>query len=291
VSFSSVFQIGKQTIEKWSDDHAATQAAAIAYYTAFSIAPMLLIAMAIAGAAFGEDAARGEVQRSLGRLIGDSGAAAVQDLINNTRKQRTGGWAALIGGIGLFLGATGVFVQLQETLNLVWKAPPAKEGMGIKSFIRKRVLSFAMVLGIGFLLLVSLVGSAVLSFVGSYVSGLLPGWEALLNIVNIVVAFGVTAGVFAAMFSYLPDKHVPWRYVWAPGIVTAGLFTLGKYVLGLYLGKSAVASSFGAAGSLAVVLVWVYYSAQIVLVGAELSYVLANPTPRSSAASPPASSG
>jgi len=286
-----LFQIAKQTVEKWSDDHATTQAAAIAYYTAFSIAPMLLIAMAIAGAVFGEDAARGEIQRSLGRLIGDSGAAAVQDLVSNARKDRAGTWAAIVGAIGLALGATGVFVQLQESLNLVWKAPPAKQGLGIKTFIRKRLLSFAMVLGIGFLLMVSLVASAVLSFVGSYVEGLLPGWEAVLHIVNIVVPFAGTSAVFALMFMYVPDHRVPWRHCWPPGVITAALFTFGKYILGLYLGKSAVASSFGAAGSLAVVLVWVYYSAQIVLLGAELSYVLANPTPRSSAASPPASSG
>src|SRR5215475_11407465 len=242
MSPKSLVHIAKATVDKWSDDHAATQAAALAYYTAFSIAPMLLIAVAIAGAAFGEDAARGEIQRNLARLIGDSGAAAVQDLVANARRDRTGTIAAIVAAIGLALGATGVFVQLQETLNLVWRAPPAREGMGIKTFIRKRLLSFAMVLGIGFLLLVSLVATAVLTFVGSYVQNLLPGWEAVLTVVNIVVPFCATAAVFAAMFSYVPDKHVPWRFVWVPGIVTAALFTVGKYVLGLYLGKSALAS-------------------------------------------------
>ena len=277
MSPKQIYEIAKQTVIKWSDDQATTQAAALSYYTAFSLAPMILIAMAIAAVVFGQDAARGEIQHTLGRLIGDSGAGAVQELVDNAKRTHHGTWAAIIGGLGLFVGATAVFVQIQETMNVVWKVEADKKHSGWMNFVRKRLFSFAMVLGIGFLLLVSLVASAVLSFIGSYVSGLLPGWEILLNVVNNVVAFGVTAGVFAFMFMYLPDRRVKWRYCWAPGILTAAMFTLGKFVLGLYIGKSAVASSFGAAGSLAVVLVWVYYSAQILLLGAELSYVLGNP--------------
>jgi membrane protein len=270
-----LFEIGKRTVEKWSEDRATTQSAALAYYTAFSIAPLVLIAMAIAGALFGQDAARGELQRQLGNAIGPTGAKAIQDLVASAQRERAAVGAAIIGGVILLFGATGVFVQLQETLNLVWKATPAREWMGLKDFIRKRLLSFAMVLGIGFLLLVSLVASTALSAVGAYASGLLPGWEVVLRILNLVVPFVVTALLFALMFMYLPDKRVAWRHCWGPAIASAAMFTLGKYLIGFYLGHSAVTSSFGAAGSLAVVLVWVYYSAQIVLLGAEMSYVLA----------------
>jgi membrane protein len=265
----------KRTLAKWSGDRATTQSAALAYYTAFSIAPLVLIAMAIAGSVFGAEAARGELSRELANAIGAAGANAIQSLVASAQREHHGLGAAVIGGAILLAGATGVFVQLQETLNLVWKASPAREWMGLKDFIRKRLLSFAMVLGLGFLLLVSLVANATLAAVGTYASGLLPGWATLVSVLNFVVPFVVTAFLFLLMFVYLPDKRVAWRHCFAPAIVTATLFTLGKYLIGFYLGHSAVASSFGAAGSLAVVLVWVYYSAQIVLLGAEMSYVLA----------------
>ena len=272
-----VVKVGVRTFKRWNDDEAGTQAAALAYYSVFSIAPMLVIAIAIAGAIFGADAASGQIKTQLTSLLGDAAAGAIESLLASAHRGGNSGLAAVIGSVALLLGAIGVFTQLQQALNMIWRAPPAAAWMGLKGFIRKRLLSMAMVIGIGFLLLISLLLSTVVSALGGYVSRFFPGWDTVLNVINLAVTLAATAALFTSMFVYLPDQHVKWRHCWLAGLLTAVLFTVGKVAIGLYLGHSAVTSSFGAAGSLAIVLIWVYYTAQLVLFGAELSWVMANP--------------
>ncbi len=206
----------RATIDKWSKDGASAQAAALAYYSAFSIAPLILIAIAVAGAIFGEQAATGEIQRQLTGLLGDDAAKAVEALVVSAHRGGHGQLAAIIGTVALVLGATGVFVQLQDSLNLIWRASPAKTWMGLWSFLKKRLLSLAMVLAIGFLLLTSLIASAILSALGNYMSGVLPEWQVTLVIVNQVVSLAVIGCLFAVMFRYLPDHHVLWHAAMPP---------------------------------------------------------------------------
>ncbi|GMU06309.1 YihY/virulence factor BrkB family protein [Corallococcus caeni] len=262
----------KQTLSEWVDDNVPAQAAALAYYTLFSVAPMLIIAIAVAGFVFGQDAAQGEIQKQLQSLIGDAGSKVVQDLVVSASKPRSGILATLIGIVVLAFAATGVFVQLQDSLNAIWKVKK-KPMNGLFAFVRQRLLSFAMVLGIGFLLLVSLVLSAALAAAGTFLMGLMPGWETVLQLVNLAIAFCVTTLLFAMIYKVLPDTRVAWKDVWLGATVTSLLFSLGKLAIGLYLGKSSVSSSYGAAGSFAVLLLWVYYSSQLLFLGAEFTQV------------------
>jgi membrane protein len=265
-------------VKRWSGDSAGSEAAALAYYSSFSIAPLIVIAVAIAGAAFGRAAATGEIERQLRDVLGRQGAEAVNALVESAHRSTSGGLATITSAAALLLGSTGVFLQLQQTLNQIWRTPPApQEWMGLKSLLQKRLLSLGIVLGIGFLLLVSLVASTVVNAAGSWIAGHVPAWEVVLHVGNHLVAFAATALLFALTYMYLPDKHVSWRVCVVPGFVAAALFTLGKLGISWYLARGTVTSSFGAAGSLAVVLVWVYYSAQIMFFGAELSWVLAHP--------------
>jgi membrane protein len=270
-----IFKIAKQAVSEWSDDNAPTFAASLSYYTIFSIAPILVIAVSVAGIIFGEEAARGQMQAQLKDLVGDGGAEIIGQMMISARKPGSGILATIIGIIALVFGATGVFVQLQDALNHIWGVQPDKERSGVTNFLRMRLLSFAMVLVIGFLLLVSLVVSAVLAALGAWFDQLLPGWTVAWQGVNLLVSFGVITVLFAMMYKILPDTHVTWKDVWLGAAVTSLLFGLGKFGIGLYLGRSAVASSYGAAGSLAVVLLWVYYSAQILFLGAEFTQVYA----------------
>lgn len=264
----------KQTVQEWLDDGASQLAASLAYYTVFSIAPLMIIAIAIAGAIFGEEAARGEIVTQLQGLIGEEGAKTVQTAIENADKPRISSFASIISIVVLLFGASGVFAQLQNTLNAIWNVK-AKPEAGILNIVRKRFLSFSAVLGIGFLLLVSLLASALISGLSNYMSSNLPELDVFWQITNIIVSFGVISFLFALMFKYFPDVEIKWRDVWIGAVITTLLFTLGKFGLGYYLGNSSFSSTYGAAGSLVVLLAWVYYSAQIMFFGAEFTQVYA----------------
>ena len=267
------FKLIKETVAEWNEDNVPLFAAALAYYTMFSLAPLLLIAIAIAGFFFGEEAARGEIIGQIQGLVGREGAEAIQAMIQNANRPGSGGVIATITGVIILLfGASGVFGQLQVALNTIWEVKP-KPGNGIKSFFQSRFLSFAMVLVIGFLLLVSLVISAVLAAISSYFGSLVPGFIVISQIANFVISFGVVTVLIAAIYKFLPDVNIPWENLWIGAGVTALLFNLGKFLLGLYLGSSGVSSAYGAAGSLVVLLIWVFYSAQILLFGAEFTQV------------------
>lgn len=266
------FQLIKETVIEWNQDNVPLLAAALAYYTIFSLAPLLLIAIAIAGAVFGEEAARGEIVRQIEGLVGRQGAEAVQSMIQNAQQPGSGGTVATVIGVGLLLlGASGVFGQLQTALNTIWDVKP-KPDQGMRSFLQSRFLSFAMVLVIGFLLLVSLVLSAILAGISTYFQGLFP-FAIVGQTINFLFSFAVITFLFAAIYKFLPDVKIPWKNLWIGAAVTALLFNIGKFLIGLYLGSSSVGSTYGAAGSLVVLLVWVFYSAQILLIGAEFTQV------------------
>lgn len=252
------------------EDKVPMMGAALAYYTAFSIAPILVIAIGVVGIVFGERGGEGVFETIRG-LVGENGAQAVQAMVEGaSSRPRAGAVAAGLGLLTLLIGASGVFAQLQESLNVIWKvALKPDAGWGVT--VRRRLLSFGMVGAIAFLLLVSLVVSAGLAAAGTFVSGALPGGEALWQGVNTVVSLGVISALFALIFKLLPDVRLPWRDALLGGLWTSVLFTLGKLAIGVYLGKSGVVSTYGAAGSVIVLLLWVYYSSQIVLFGAELT--------------------
>lgn len=271
-TFRSLVQ---ETIKEWNEDKASRLAAALAYYTVFSIAPLTIIAIAIAGAVFGEEAARGQIVGQLQGLIGREGAEVIQATIENASQPNSGGLIASILNIVLLLfGASGVFGQLQESMNTVWEVAP-KPGLGIKGFIRTRFLSFSMVLGIGFLLLVSLLVSAGLAGLGNLMENALPGFSLIWQLLNMVLSFGLITLLFAMIYKILPDVKIAWSDVWIGAAITSLLFVIGKFLIGLYLGNASVGSAYGAAGSLVVVLIWVYYSAQILFFGAEFTQVYA----------------
>lgn len=270
IPLRSLWPLVKESVAQWSDDYAPSMGAALAYYTIFSIAPLLVIAIAVAGFVFGADAARGEIFAQLRGMIGDDGASAIQGLVKSASETGKGTFAAIAGVVTLLLGATTVFGELQSDLDRIWDAPPSKEA-GLKGLLRGRMLSFGMILGIGFLLLVSLVLSAALSALGHFWDNWFAGWEIVLQAVNFVVSFAIVTGLFAMIYKLLPRVRIEWRDVWVGSMVTSLLFAVGKLLIGLYLGKSGIASGFGAAGSLVVVLLWVYYSSQIFLLGAEFT--------------------
>lgn len=265
----------KQSATEWMDQDLSRMGAAVAYYTLFAIAPLFIIVLAIAGFWFGEEAARRELFSQVSGLVGSEGGEAIQSLVSAANKPKTGAWATVIAVVTLLVGATGVFVQLQDALNSVWGVRRVP-GRGLWHFIKDRLLSFAIIVGIGFLLLVSLVLSAGLSALGKFMNGMLPAQETLWQGVNFVISFGVIALLFAMIFKVLPDVKIAWRDVWIGAVITAMLFNLGKFLLGLYLGRSSVTSAYGAAGSLVVVLLWVYYSAQILFFGAKFTQIYAN---------------
>jgi len=252
-------------------------AAALAYYTVFSIAPLLVIAIAIAGFFFGADAAQGQIVTQLQSLMGKEGAEAVQSLLQSTNKSQGGTIATILGIVTLLFGASGVFAQLQDALNFMWEVKPKKKPgvKGILSLVQSRFLSFAMVLVIGFLLLVSLVISTSLEGVSNYFGNLFPGLVIIGQLLNLVISYSAITLLFALIYRVLPDIKVFWKDVMPGALLAALLFTVGKYLLGLYLSHSGVSSAYGAAGSLVVILIWVYYSAQILLFGAEFTQVYA----------------
>lgn len=265
-----------QSVSAWLDDGASSMGAAIAYYTIFSIAPLLVIAMAIAGWLFGAEAVHGEVASQLRNLIGTDAARAVQDLIAGAAKPAESAVAALVGTLLLVIGATTVFAELQSALDRIWQVPAVRTASGWWNVLRARLLSFGVVLALGFLLLVSLLTSAAIAAFGAWWSARLGGWEVLLHALNMLASLMLTTGLFAMIYKLMPRASIAWRDVWVGAGVTAVLFEVGKLLIGLYVGKSGIASSFGAAGSLVVLLVWVYYSAQVFLLGAEFTWVYAH---------------
>jgi membrane protein len=275
----SSWQLLRASAQAWNDDYAASMGAALAYYTTFSLAPLLIIVIAVAGLVFGREAARGEIAVQLSGLVGVDGARTVQELLKSASRPSHSLLASLIGLITLLLGATSVFVELQSDLDRIWRAPvlPQSSGIsGVVSLLRSRVLSFGMVVSMGFLLLVSLVVSAALSALNRWGESIFPASLILLQALNLAVGFGVTTLLFAMAYQILPRMRIAWSDVWIGAAVTALLFTAGKYLIGLYLGRAGVSSGFGAAGSLVIILAWVYYSAQIFLLGAEFTWVFAH---------------
>lgn len=273
--FKAFFALLKQTVAEYNEDKVSRLAAALAYYTVFSLAPILIIAIAIAGLVFGQEAAQGEIVGQIQGLVGRDGAQIIQTAIENASKPKAGILATVINIVVLLFGASGVFAQLQDALNTVWEVAPKPE-RGLKNVIQQRFLSFAMVLVIAFLLLTSLVLSAGLAALGNYMGGLLPGLDVLWRIVNFGLSFGVITLLFAMIYKILPDAKIAWGDVWFGAAITALLFAIGKSVLGLYLGNASFGSTYGAAGSLVIILAWVFYSAQILFVGAEFTQVYAS---------------
>jgi len=275
VKFKTIFTLLKETVDEWNKDKASRLAAALAYYTVFSLSPLLIIAIAIAGAIFGEEAARGEIVGQIQGLVGKDGAEFIQTAIESAAKPTEGGgFASAISVVVLLFGASGVFAQLQDALNTIWEVQPdPKAGAG--GFIRARFLAFSMVLGIGFLLLVSLLLSAGLSGVVAYLGNLFPIISSLLQVANFVLGFIVTTVLFGLIYKFLPDVKITWSDVLIGAAMTSLLFSIGRYALGLYLGNSSFGSTYGAAGSLVIILAWVYYAAQILFFGAEFTQVYA----------------
>jgi membrane protein len=264
----------RKTASEWLDDRAPSLAASLALYTLLSLAPVVVIAVSVAGLVFGQDAARGEVSHQLRTVMGPQAGEAIEAVLAQAHTPGKSVVATIIGLVVLLLGASGVFSELQETMNIVWNVKP-KPGRGVLGFVRDRFFSFAMVLGVAFLLLVSLVLSAALSAVGTYLGSHLPGGETLWQVVNFVLSFMIVAVLFGAIFKIVPDAKIAYRDVWHGALVTAFLFTIGKLAIGFYLGKAAPGSAYGAAGSLVALIVWVYYSAQILFFGAEFTQMWA----------------
>jgi membrane protein len=257
-------------------DQAPTLGAALAFYTVFSLAPLLVITIAIAGLVLGQEAAQGQIFDQLRLLIGATSAEAVQDVVQNANAQpATGVLTTMIGFLALLFGASGVFGQLQTSLNAIWGVEP-KPGRGLLGIVHDRILSFGFILVVGFLLLVSLLLTAAIAFSGEWLGGMFPAIEMIVQIANSILSLAVITLLFATIFKFMPDAKIAWRDVWIGAFITAALFTVGKLLLGLYLGKSGVGSSYGAAGSLILLLLWVYYSSQIVFFGAEFTRAYAN---------------
>ena len=271
-----LFDLFRRAVSSWVDDFAPSMGAAISYYTMFSLAPMLVIVIAIAGAVFGREAVQGEIVDQLRNLIGREGAIAVQGLIRSASDTDKGLVAGLISAGVLVIGATTVFAELQSALDRIWHVPESAKPSGIWATLRARLLSFGLILGLAFLLMVSLVTSAAISAFGRWASGLLPGQEFLLQGLNIALSVSLSTVLFAMIFKFMTTAELVWHDVWTGAFVTAVLFEVGKFAIGLYLGKSGVNESFAAAGSVVVLLAWVYYAAQIFLLGAEFTKVYAN---------------
>jgi membrane protein len=265
----------KRAAAAWSDDYAPSMGAALSYYTVFALAPLLLIVISIAGLVFGADAARGEIFGQLRELMGADAAKAVEGVLASVSRPASGVLGTAIGVGVLLVGATSVFAELQDALDRIWRAPARDRHGGLWRLLRSRLLSFGLILGIAFLLMVSLVLGAVISALGKWWGGFFADWEVLAQTINAALGFTLTSTVFAMIYKMMPRVGVRWYDVWLGALVTAVLFTAGKFLIGLYLGKTGVASGYGAAGSFIVVLVWVYYSAQIFLLGAEFTWVYA----------------
>ncbi|MGA8028518.1 MAG: YihY/virulence factor BrkB family protein [Bryobacteraceae bacterium] len=271
---SSAISLAKQTYTKWSDHQAPRLGASVAFYSLLSLAPLLLLITALIALVFDQHRAQGALIGEARQLIGDRGADAVQSLLKSAQKPSSGIFATLVAFITLLFGASGVFTELRDALNLMWDARPP-DAAGFMGMIKQRLFCFGMVLSVGFLLLISLFVSAALTYLGHSFGQLVPMPPAILQAINFAVSFAVVTALFALMFKYVPAAEISWRNVAVGALGTALLFTLGKFLLGLYLGKASVGSTYGAAGSLVAVIVWIYYSAQIFFFGAEFTHVYA----------------
>jgi membrane protein len=274
VTIRSVKQLIWGVVGRWSEINAPRLGAALSYYTMLSIAPLLVVCIAIAGMVFGEQAARGQIVGQIHGLVGPQGGQAIQTMLENAHKPGAGLLAGLFGILTLLFGASGVFIELRDALNLIWGVR-AKNNAGFKAMVRDRFTSFAIVVGVGFLLMVSLLASAAIAAVEHFFSGFLPVPAPLLEATNALVTFVGVTMAFALLYKVMPDVRIEWRDVWIGAGVTAALFSMGKFLIGFYLGKAAPGSAYGAAGSLVVFLVWVYYSAQIFYLGAEFTHAFA----------------
>ncbi len=271
---SEIGRLLKAAFEEWWNDRAMSLGASIAFFTVFSLAPMLLAAIAVAGLAFGREAAQGAIVTELGGMIGEKEASTLEVMIASARNVGSGIIGTTVGIITFLLLVTGAVIELQDGLNIIWKAKPL-ESSGILNFLRMRLISFALVLGIGFLLLVSLIIDAGLSAVSAYIEPSFSGATMILRFLNSLVAFAIAVLLFAMIFKLLPNVKITWSDVWIGSLVTALLFTIGKFLIGYYLGKSSIASSYGAAASVITILLWIYYSSLILLFGAEFTKVYA----------------
>ncbi len=269
-----LWQLVKESVSKWGEDNALQLGAALAYYTVFSLAPVLVIVIAMAGAVFGRDAAQGEIVGEIRGMVGEEGATAIQGLIESASRPGASLVATTVGLAILLFGSTSVFAQLQSALNAIWNVPP-REHVGLWDMIRDRFLSFAAVLGAGFLLSVSLVISAAVAVFGKVWGAWLPWVSHALEIADLLGSVTVLTLLFAMIFKLLPDVEIRWQDVWVGAAVTAVLFVIGKFVIGFYLGRSDLGAAYGAASWLILVLAWVYYSSQIVLLGAEFTHAYA----------------
>ncbi len=266
----------KQTAASWSDDRAPSMGAAISYYSLFSMAPLLVIVITVAGLFFGADQVQSAIFGQLSDLMGEDAARAVGEMLRHAQHPQTGGIAAAISVAVLLMGATTVLAELQQALDVIWRAPERKKESGLWGWIRRRLLTFGLLFAMAFLLVVSLALSAAISALGKFWAPMIGGWEFVGHLLDFAVSLGLLTVVFALTYKLMPRAHVAWEDVGIGALVTSALFTVGKVLIGLYLGKSSVASGFGAFGSLALMMVWIYYSAQIFLFGAEFTWVYAN---------------
>ena len=269
----SLYQIFKDAVGVWTGANAPAMGAATAYYTIFAIAPLFILILALAALCFGRDAAQHEVFGQVSGLVGEKGGEAIQSMLAAANKPKAGTIATILGLITLFVGSTGFFMQLQSAIDAIWNVRP--KGGGIRNFLRTRLVSFATLLGIGFLLLVSLIVSAGLAALSKWMNGMIPAEKIVWHIVDFAVSVGVVTALFAMIFKVLPDVKMRWKDVWVGAFITAVLFAVGKIVIGLYLGRSSASSAYGMAGSIIVVLLWVYYSVQILLFGAAATRIYA----------------
>ena len=264
--------VAKEAATNWSGHKDARQGAALAYYSVFSLGPIIVIAIAIAGLFFSHEAVTSQVTSTLKEMMGDNGAQAIEAMLAGASRPAEGALATILGIGALLFAAIGVVVQLKDALNVVWEVEVSKES-GLWHFARSYVLSFALVLAVGFLLLVSLLVTAALAAAGKFVAPYMP--EAILQVVSLLVSFAVVTVLFAMMFKWLPDVSVAWRDVWLGAFITALFFEVGKAAIGFYIGKQGLESTYGAAASIVVVLIWVYYTSQIILMGAEVTHAYA----------------
>jgi membrane protein len=269
-----MLNVAKQAVYSWLDDYAPSMSAALAYYTVFSIAPMLLIVVSIAGLVFGKEASEGHLVAQLEALTGPQAAQALEDLLRSVDQPARSTFAAVSGGLVLLVGATTVFAELQDSLDRIWRAP-VRGTSGLWNLVRARLLSFGMILGIGFLMIVSLIASAILAALGDWWNPAFGDWTKLAGAFNTAFSLAFVSLSFALIYKIIPRVPIRWGDVWIGAVATAILFNSGKLLIGLYIGRSTFTSTFGAAASFAVLLVWVYYAAAIFLLGAEFTCIYA----------------
>lgn len=270
-SLGKVAVVARNSLFAWVEHNASSLGAALAYYTLFSVAPILVIAVAVAGYVFGAQNAETHLLAQMQGLLGATGATAVKTLLLNAQQSSARGLAAAVSVVTLLIGATSVFGELQNTLDLIWRSPKRDPAVAWWRLVKSRLLSFGLILGVGFLLMVSLIASAALAALGDWLGAFITEWSLVLPVLDILLSLGMTTLLFALIYKFVPRERIAWGDVWIGGFVTAALFTVGKFLIGLYLGRSSLSSAYGAAGSVMVLLLWIYYSAQIFLLGAEFT--------------------